>query len=297
MVRETTLFIFILLVMTSACHQTDPPAELKQQIETELAKHPGSFAVAFRDLSSGEEVLINDSTVFHAASTMKTPVMIEVFKQAEQGRFSLTDPFIVKNEFKSIVDSSTYQLDSAEDSDKDIYRKLGHSVPLAQLVRDMITKSSNLATNMVIELVGAANVNNTMRELGAKDIRVLRGVEDSKAFEKGLNNTTTARDLLIIFEKIARDQVVSKEACQQMREILFDQHFNAILPARLPRDVKVAHKTGNITGVEHDGGIVYLKNGRTYVLILLSKGIRDEAANKEMLAGISKMVYDYESRK
>lgn len=297
MVRILTLFNFILLIMTSACHQINTPDQLKEQIERELAKHPGKYAVAFKDLASGETVLINDTAVFHAASTMKTPVMIETMKQAEQGRFQLTDSFIVKNEFKSIVDSSSYQLDSTEDSDKDIYKELGQGVPLLRLVRDMITKSSNLSTNMMIELVGAGNVNNTMRELGANDIRVLRGVEDSKAFEQGLNNTTTARDLMIIFEKIAKDQVVSKQACGLMREILLDQHFNAILPAKLPKDVQVAHKTGNITGVEHDGGIVYMKNGKSYVLILLSKDFRDEAANKEMLAGISRMVYDYESRK
>ncbi|MGN6418263.1 MAG: serine hydrolase [Pseudobacter sp.] len=297
MVRNSTLFIFILLIMTSACNNIDTPALLKEQILTELSSHPGQYAVAFKDLASGEEVLINEKAVFHAASTMKTPVMIEVLKQAGQGRFLLTDSFIVKNEFKSIVDSSSYQLDSTEDSDKDIYKQLGQSVPLDQLVRNMIIKSSNLSTNMVIELVGASNVNNTMRELGAKDILVLRGVEDSKAFDKGLNNTTTARDLMIIFEKIAKDQVVSKQACQLMRGILLDQHFNAILPAKLPKDVQVAHKTGNITGVEHDGGIVYMKNGKSYVLVLLSKGFQDEAGNKEMLAGISKMVYDYESRK
>jgi beta-lactamase class A len=297
MVRKPALFIFTILIMTSACNNIDTPEQLKQEIATAIAKHSGSFAVAFKDLTSGDEVLINERTVFHAASTMKTPVMIEVFKQAEQGRFSLSDSFIVKNDFKSIVDSSAYQLDSTEDSDKDIYKKLGQAVPLSMLVRDMIIKSSNLSTNMVIELVGASNVNESMRELGAKDIQVLRGVEDSKAFEKGLNNTTTAYDLMVIFEKIAKDQVVSAAACRQMREILLDQHFNAILPAKLPKEVKVAHKTGSITGVEHDGGIVYLKNGRSYVLILLSKGIKDEAANKEMLAGISKMVYDYESRK
>lgn len=300
MVRILIHYTFILLIMTSACNTAntpETPAALKQLLQTELEKHPGTYAVAFKDLTSGEEVLINPKTVFHAASTMKTPVMMEVMKQAEQGRFKLTDLFIVKNEFRSIVDSSTYQLDSTEDSDKKIYSQIGQKVPLDQLVRDMITKSSNLATNMVIELVGPENVNNTMRQLGATDIQVLRGVEDGKAFQQGLNNTTTAYDLMIIFEKIAKDQVVSKQACTLMREILFDQHFNAILPAKLPKDVLVAHKTGNITGVEHDGGIVYMKNGRSYVLILLSKDIKEEAAAKEMLSGISRMVYDYESNK
>ncbi len=93
-------------------------------------------------------------------------------------------------------------------------------------MRDMIIKSSNLATNMLIELAGAQQVNKTMRGLGANNIQVLRGVEDSKAFEKGLNNSTTAYDLMLIFEKIAKDQVVSPMACKLMREILLDQQSN-----------------------------------------------------------------------
>jgi beta-lactamase class A len=297
MVYNLAFLMIISTSMLSSCDQADTPEQLKQQIETELAKHPGTYAVAFKDLESGEEVLINANTSFHAASTMKTPVMIELLKQAEAGRYQLTDTVVVKNEFRSIVDSSLYSLNAAEDSDREIYTKIGKGVPIAQLMRDMIIKSSNLATNMLIEIAGAQQVNKTMRGLGANNIQVLRGVEDSKAYEQGLNNSTTAYDLMLIFEKIAKDQVVSPGACQLMREILLDQQFNSILPARLPRDVKVAHKTGNITGVEHDGGIVYMKNGRSYVLILLSKDIRNEAATKDMLAGISKMVYDYESRK
>jgi beta-lactamase class A len=297
MVYNLAFLMIISTSMLSSCDQADTPEQLKQQIETELAKHPGTYAVAFKDLESGEEVLINANTSFHAASTMKTPVMIELLKQAEAGRYQLTDTVVVKNEFRSIVDSSLYSLNAAEDSDREIYTKIGKGVPIAQLMRDMIIKSSNLATNMLIEIAGAQQVNKTMRGLGANNIQVLRGVEDSKAYEQGLNNSTTAYDLMLIFEKIAKDQVVSPGACQLMREILLDQQFNSILPAKLPRDVKVAHKTGNITGVEHDGGIVYMKNGRSYVLILLSKDIRNEAATKDMLAGISKMVYDYESRK
>jgi beta-lactamase class A len=297
MVYNLAFLMIISASMLSSCDQPGTPEQLKQQIETELAKHPGTYAVAFKDLASGEEILINGNTSFHAASTMKTPVMIELLKQAEAGRYQLTDTVVVKNEFRSIVDSSLYSLNAAEDSDREIYTKIGTGVTIAQLMRDMIIKSSNLATNMLIEIAGAQQVNKTMRGLGANNIQVLRGVEDGKAYKQGLNNSTTAYDLMLIFEKIAKDQVVSPRACQLMREILLDQQFNSILPAKLPRDVKVAHKTGNITGVEHDGGIVYMKNGRSYVLILLSKDIRNEAATKDMLAGISKMVYDYESRK
>src|SRR5437868_10995056 len=167
---------------------------LRQSIITELSKQKGTFAVAFKDITTGNELLINEYDTFHAASTMKTPVMIEVFKQAAEGRFSLDDSLVIKNEFRSIVDSSIYSLDSADDSEFDLYKHIGEKRTIYNLVYDMISASSNLATNMIIELVDAKKVTQTMHSLGAKNIQVLRGVEDNKAFEKGLNNTTTAYD-------------------------------------------------------------------------------------------------------
>ncbi|NML22041.1 serine hydrolase [Pseudoflavitalea sp. G-6-1-2] len=289
MTRITQLILFLLITQFSSAQ----PAALKKSIETILSNQPGHYAVAFRDLSSGEELFIHADESFHAASTMKTPVMIEVFKQAAAGRFSLNDSFTVKNQFKSIVDGSPYQLDSTDDSDKDIYNNIGKPLPLRQLVRDMIIKSSNLATNMVIELAGATNVMQTMREIGAMDIHVLRGVEDNKAYQQGLNNTTTAADLLLIFTRMAEGKLVSREASNQMIEILLDQHFNSVLPAQLPKEVKVAHKTGNINGVEHDGGIVMLPNGKQYVLILLSRDLPDSEQGKQLLSRISAAVYSH----
>src|SRR4030095_9024841 len=143
---------------------------------------------------------------------MKTPVMIEVFKQAAEGKFSLNDSITIKNEFRSIIDSSTYQLDSADDSEKELYKQIGQKRKLSDLVYDMIIVSSNLATNMIIELVDAKEVTKSMRRLGANDIEILRGVEDSKAYAAGMNNRVTAYDLMLIFEQIANDKAVNKEA-------------------------------------------------------------------------------------
>lgn len=269
------------------------PGQLRQDIISTLQKNEGQYAVAFKDLSTGIGFEINGDTTFHAASTMKTPVLVEVYKQAAAGRLALTDSVLVKNEFYSIVDSSLYSLHPEDDSEKELYTLLGTRRTLYDLVYDMIIMSSNLATNIVIEYVGAKNVTNTMRELGARDIQVLRGVEDSKAFEKKLNNTTTAHDLLVIFEKMAAGQVVDSASSQAMVNILLDQQFNEIIPAKLPATVKVAHKTGNITGVQHDSGIVILPDGRRYVLVILSKGIKDEKAAIESMARVSEMIYQF----
>jgi beta-lactamase class A len=267
---------------------------LEAAIQQEFKQTAGDFALAFKCLSKPDEFLfIHENEAFHAASTMKTPVMIEVYKQASLGKLSLRDSVPVKNEFKSIVDGSPFNLNAADDSEQQLYAAIGQKKPLEDLVYDMIIHSSNLATNLVIELVDARRVTRTMRQLGAKDTQVLRGVEDTKAFQKGLNNTTTAHDLLVIYEKLALGEVVSQRASDEMIQTLLDQTDRSIIPARLPASVKVAHKTGSITGVHHDSGIVYLPNGKKYVLVLLSKNLRDFDEATSRLASVSELIYQY----
>jgi beta-lactamase class A len=292
----TRIFLFILILSFAGCKKQSSIDSLRDDIQALSAKQDGVFAVAFKDLQTGEELLINAHETFHAASTMKTPVMIEVFKQASEGKWSLSDSIEIINEFKSIVDSSMYSLNAADDSEQQLYTMTGKKRPLAELMYDMIIVSSNLATNIIIQLVDAKNVTQTMRDLGAQDIQVLRGVEDGKAYEQGLNNTTTAYDLMIIFELMAKGKTVSTEASEAMIKILLDQKFNEIIPAQLPTDVKVAHKTGSITGLRHDSGIVFLPDGRQYVLVLLSKQMSDPEAGVSSMASISKRVYDYVTR-
>lgn len=267
--------------------------ETEATIREELAGIEGSFAVAFENLSTGDQIFINKKEVFHAASTMKTPVMIEIYKQAHEGQFKLSDSITVKNEFKSIVDGSPYSLDLGDDSETELYAKVGTQSTIYDLTYEMIIVSSNLATNILIELVDAKKVTQTMRDLGAADIQVLRGVEDGKAYQQGLSNTTTAYDLMVIMKAIAAGKTVSPEACDEMTKILLDQQFNEIIPANLPADVKVAHKTGSITGVNHDSGFIILPDGRKYVLVLLSKEVKDQSSAIEAMANVSKMIYDY----
>ncbi len=278
-------------------HAQENPTELTQlktAVAAQLTVVKGTFAVVFRSVNNPRQALyLNEREVFHAASTMKTPVMIEVFDQAKAGKFKLSDSVVVTNEFRSIVDGSAYQMDISDDSADEMYKRIGKKMTVRQLVYEMITVSSNLATNILIDKVGAPNVMNTMQELGARDIRVLRGVEDKKAFDKGWNNTVTAYDLALIFEKLARGQMVSRQACVEMIQVLKEQKFNSIIPARLPKEVQVAHKTGEITGVRHDSGIVYLPDGEAYVLVLLSKNLENQKAGEEAMAKVSEMIYQF----
>ncbi|MFC5408492.1 serine hydrolase [Larkinella bovis] len=292
--KITAPYFLLLILASSVFAQTKPSLDqLRHQIEHELGQQPGRFAVAFRDLTTGRELLIHEHEDFHAASTMKTPVMIEVYKQAAEKRLSLSDSILIKNEFKSIVDGSPFSLKATDDSDTLIYTKIGTKRTLAALVYDMIIVSSNLATNLVIDRVDARNVTQTMRGYGAKNIQIQRGVEDTKAFQQGLNNTTTAYDLMLIFDRIATGKAVSPEASEAMIGILLDQQFNSVIPAQLPQTVKVAHKTGSIVGVHHDSGIVMLPDGRRYVLVLLGKDLKDDKTATSAMATVSRLIYDF----
>ena len=212
--------------------------------------------VAYHDLAAGEELLIHADATFHAASTMKVPVMMEVFREAEEKTLSLDDRIVVKKEFISIVDGKPFLLLIEDDSETGLYRRLGERLTIRELVQLMITKSSNLATNLLVERVGAARTTDFMKQLGAGSIRVLRGVEDNRAFGGGMNNTLTARDLMRILERLAERKVVSAKASEEMIAILRAQKFTEGIPAGLPAGVSVAHKTGSFGQVYHDAAIV-----------------------------------------
>lgn len=299
--KTTNCFLLssVALALFAACQNSpkqSPLSKLNEEIITLFHVTPGDIAMAFRLLTdTTQTLLVNERETFHAASTMKTPVMIEVFKQAEEGRFSLLDSIQVINEFTSIVDGSMFSMDLGRDSQEDLYDRVGKQATIYDLTYQMIIKSSNLATNILIELIKAEAVNQTMRDLGAADIQVLRGVEDQKAFDAGLSNTTTALDLMVILEAIATGNAVNQEASTEMMKILGDQYFKDLIPKYLPETVRVAHKTGSITGVQHDSAIVELPDGKRYVLVLLSKNLTDAAAGKETIAQVSKLVYEYVS--
>jgi len=180
-----------------------------------------------------------------------------------------------------------------DDSDDDVYAKMGTPQTIQYLLERMITRSSNVATNLLMTKVKGEQITATMRQLGAPDILVRRGVEDNKAYQQGLNNVTSAYDLQVIFEQLAEGKAINSDASAAMVDILRQQYYNDLIPALLPKNVQVAHKTGWITGVHHDGGIIYLPDGRKYVLVLLSKNCKQEAAAVQLLATTSSKIYNY----
>jgi beta-lactamase class A len=265
-----------------------PLEAVRPEIDRLIQASGAEVAVAARTLDGKDQLLIRPDAAFHAASTMKIPVMIELFAQAREGRLRLDDPLPVRNAFASIVDGSPYELDPADDSDPEVYRAVGGTLTLRQLCEAMITVSSNLAANLLIEKLGVQNIRQRVHRLGADGMQVLRGVEDGKAFRAGLVNTTTARGLMVLLEKIGRGKAVGRAESREMVEILKRQKFNAAIPAGLPPGTPVAHKTGTITKVHHDAGIVY--STRPYVLVVLVRGLAEEKESAALIAAITRGV-------
>ena len=279
------------LVVLARCATSTPP-DLSRDVDQILQRHHGqTIAVAYADLRDGATFFRNEREVFHAASTMKVPVMLGIFEAVSRGALRLEQPVPVRNEFASIFDGSPYRLNPKDDSDDEMYGYVGREVPLEFLVRHMIARSSNLATNNVIELIGAKQVMALMQQIGANDIRVLRGVEDQKAFDAGMNNTTTAYDLMLIFRALGERKVISGDASQKMIDVLAAQEFNRGIPAGLPLGTRVAHKTGDITRVAHDAGLVLAPDGSSYVLVVLTRGFNKLRDAEKVMAQISRAVW------
>jgi len=260
------------------------------RIERLITESRAEVAVAWQPLRAkrGELILINTATRFHAASTMKLPVMIELFRQVARKKLRLDDTLIVSNHFASLVDGSPYEVSADGDSDGEVYGAIGQPMTLGLLCEHMITRSSNLAANLLIDKLGPKNVQATINRLGASGMQVVRGVGDQKAFDHGLNNTTDAMGLFTLLRQIGRGEVISRAASAAMVEILKRQTANDGIPSGLPAGTPVAHKTGTITGIHHDAAIVYAR--RPYVLVVLVRGITDQPVSAKLMADITRVV-------
>jgi beta-lactamase class A len=283
---ETVLLVALLLTQAF----TPAVSDAKGKIDALIKASGADVAVAFRTLDGRDELLIQPDVDYHAASTMKVPVMIELFRQARAGTLGLDDQIPVRNEFHSVVDGSSFTLDAGDDSDAEVYKRIGGRMSYRELQEAMITASSNFATNLLIERLGPKNIQRTTDALGASGMHVLRGVEDDKAFEKGLNNTTTARALLTLMEKIARGEAIDRSSSDEMAAVLKRQKFNDRIPAGLPPGTPVAHKTGEITKIQHDAAIVYAP--RPFALVILVRGLQEAKDGSRVAAQITRVLYD-----
>ena len=249
------------------------------------------LGIAFYDYETTLQWSFNADAWFHAASTMKLAVLLGVYRMLERGELTMDAPVHVRNKFTSIAGQTLYMLDINRDSDPEMYRYLGRTMPVKRLAYQMITTSSNFATNLLVDVVGVPNIQAALAELGIEGVTVLRGVEDQAAFDAGLNNMVTANGLLRLLRLVADGKAFSAGSSQEMLDILHDQQLKSGIPAGLPQAARVAHKTGNIATVHHDAGIVYLEDRKPYVLVILTRF--DQASPRSTaVADVSRGIYE-----
>jgi beta-lactamase class A len=289
MVKATLTALFLASSLPDAL--SGQAAVLDSAIRARLAQDTAVVAVVVRDPASGLISMQRADLRFHAASTMKIPVLVELAGRVDAGAIGWSDPWQVRNRFVSIMDGSAFRLDPAVDSDSTLYAKEGTDLPVGELARLMIVRSSNLATNILIERLDPRRVTATARALGADSIEVLRGVEDGLAFRAGRNNTTTARDLATLLLAIADGKTASAESSRRMLGILEQQEFNDGIPAGLPPGTRVAHKTGEITAIFHDAALVYPPDGRPYAIVVLTRGYGDREAAMRVQRDVARIAH------
>src|SRR5881398_4232784 len=293
MFRRCLLLIGVLPGAAAPAASQDAAA-LRDRLEARIARAPAqAVGLYYRALARPDSMLIGANLRLHAASTMKVPVMIQIFRDADAGILGLDDSLTVHTAFPSLVPGGAFTVGKEDDSDSTLYALVGRNRSVRDLLERMITRSSNLATNILIERVGADRAQRTARALGAWSIQVLRGVEDGAAYRAGLNNTTTARDLGVLLQAIATGRAASAAACDSMLAILGRQEFNEGIPVGVPPGTRVAHKTGWIGGVVyHDAAVVFPPEGGRYVLVVLTGGIKEDSVAHNLVADLSRLVYD-----
>lgn len=284
------IVLLALAVMQQVGCNLAPPLSLEAQVQAILDRHPDAMvAVAVRDTVTSTSLDIHADRVFHAASTMKVPVMIEAWKRVQEGTLRMDELLMVENSFRSIVDGSEYSI--IDDTDDAIYERLGEQMTVSELIYQMITVSSNLATNLLIDYLSADSIQQTVDALGAPGMQVLRGVEDLKAFDLGISNRTTARALARLLDAIKQGEAVDARADSAMVAVLLDAEFNEMIPAGLPQDVRVAHKTGQITEIHHDAAIIYPPDVAPYVLVILIEGVADDSISATLGAEVARTIH------
>ena len=276
-----------------------PTATRARALQTEIErieKESGAkaIAVALHDLETGLELQHHADRWFHAASTIKVPILLGAFSAIDRGDLLPHSRVHIRNRFLSVVEDIPFRVESGRDANSAVHSAIGKMMRVDELAYHMITTSSNLATNLLLGVIGPDSVNQTLRELDVEEgIELRRGVEDELAFEKGINNMVTANGLLRILVMLAEGKAFSPALSRRMMDILHGQEFNQGIPALLPKGTRVAHKTGEISTIAHDAGVVYLPKRKPYVLVILTEWDAAASGRSRTIASISHAIYQF----
>jgi beta-lactamase class A len=261
-------------------------------VHLERESHARALAVSVFDTESGATLNYHAERWFHAASTIKVAILAGVYAAIHEGRWPAHARLHVRNRFFSAADGSLFRVSAERDANAEVHAAIGKMMRIRELAHHMITTSSNLATNLLLDLVGIETVQGVLDHYKIDGIDFRRGVEDERAFADGISNRVTASGLMSLLRLIEAEKVFSPELSREMLDILHQQEFRNGIPGRLPREVRVAHKTGDISTIAHDAGIVYPANRKPYIIAILTEWDPDASGRSATIATVSHEVYN-----
>lgn len=254
--------------------------ELRQKIEHLLAGHTGRWGIVVRNHTTGQNLELNSRMVFPSASMIKVPIMYEIMHQAASGLIDLEELLIVRDEFRT---------DGAG-----ILKELRPqiSMTIRELVTLMIIVSDNIATNMLIQHLGMDRINRTMKNLGLQSTVLRRQMMDFDAVRAGKENDTSPADMALLFAAIYDQVNMPPDYGELMLDILKRQQVKDKLPFYLPEETVLAHKTGTLPGVEHDGGILFLPD-TPYIICIFTADLPTNVQGLQLVAALGKLIYEH----
>jgi beta-lactamase class A len=245
------------------------------------------------DYETGFEWSRHGDRWFHAASTIKVAVLLALFDAIAAGRFGTGSRLHVRNRFHSALDGSVFTIAASRDGDRELHQQVGKTARLDELARRMIVRSSNLATNLLLDLIGVAWAQEALAQRGLTGVELARGVEDDRAFDAGVNNRITANGFVGLLREVHDHRGMPTSLAAMMIDILCCQEFRSGIPAGIPAaaGARIANKTGEISSAAHDGGLVWLPDRRPYALAVLTEDAAT-TGRMERIARVSSIVYD-----
>ena len=264
MIRTMLLTLSCLVMMQGIYGQkTSAPPTLDDRIKAEIGDFKGNVWVYAKNLDTGKEYSLRGEEKVRTASTIKLPIMTEVFHQVEQGKIKWTDEFVLPNMRKEAGSGILFEFSE------------GTKIDLRTATNLMIVISDNFATNLILDKISQNNVNDFMRSLGLKStlsLRKIGGGGDAKEYDEPLNKlfgigVSTPKDMVTLLEKLEHGQVVSKAASAEMIAILKRQQYTDGIGRNLLDTVPIASKSGALDRLRSDVGIIYTRRGRIAMAI------------------------------
>lgn len=254
---------------------------LEEKIKQEAVNSGFEEGIVIKDLSTGWRISINEKKLFPAASLVKLPIMTSLFSMAEGEGLDLKEEIVLTNKNKALGSGILKNYCA------------GSAFNIENLIEIMIVESDNTATNMLINNIGFEAFNVYFKRIGLNDTNLSRKMMDFKSRKIGLENFTTAGDFAYLLEKIYRKKLVNKDYSQRCLAILKKQKIRDRIPALLPVDTVVAHKTGLEKGICHDTGIVFTPEGDFLICVLTRHNYNVSRLSKRFIAKISRQIYDF----